>query len=92
MQILFFIFLLAICASFIQRVSGFGFGIFVMIFFPLFLPSYGEATTLSGLLAGSTALIIAIRYFRDIEWKIMLPLLLINIVTSFFAIFLSLLS
>lgn len=86
MQILFFIFLLAICASFIQRVSGFGFGIFVMIFFPLFLPSYGEATTLSGLLAGSTALIIAIRYFRHIKWGIMLPLLLINIVTSFFAI------
>ena len=44
-----FIFLLSIVASFIQRVSGFGFGIFVMMFFPFFLPSYGESVMLSGL-------------------------------------------
>ena len=50
-----FIFFLTIVASFIQRVSGFGFGIFVMMFFPFFLPSYGESVMLSGLLAGSTA-------------------------------------
>ena len=51
-----FIFLLATIASFIQRVSGFGFGIFVMMFFPFFLPTYGESVMLSGLLSGSTAL------------------------------------
>ena len=56
-----FIFLLTIIASFIQRVSGFGFGIFVMMFFPFFLPSYGDSVMLSGLLAGSTALMIAIK-------------------------------
>ena len=33
---LFLVFLLTIVASFIQRVSGFGFGIFVMMFFPFF--------------------------------------------------------
>ena len=55
------IFLLSIAASFIQRASGFGFGIFVMMFFPFILPSYGEATTLSGLLAGTTALFITLR-------------------------------
>ena len=38
-----FVFLLTIVASFIQRVSGFGFGIFVMMFFPFFLPTYGES-------------------------------------------------
>ena len=54
------IFILTIAASFIQRVSGFGFGIFVMMFFPFILPSYGESITLSGLLAGTTALLIAI--------------------------------
>ena len=52
---LLFVFILTIIASFIQRVSGFGFGIFVMMFFPFFLPSYGDAVMLSGLLAGSTA-------------------------------------
>ena len=80
------IFVLTLFAGFIQRVSGFGFGIFVMMFFPLFLPSYGESTTLSGLLAGSTALIIAIRYFRHIRWNIMLPLLVTNIIASYIAI------
>ncbi len=66
MTILLFIFLLTIIASFIQRVSGFGFGIFVMMFFPFFLPSYGESVMLSGLLAGSTALLIAkVGFYSD---------------------------
>ena len=86
MTTLLLIFLLAIGASLIQRVSGFGFGIFVMMFFPYFITSYGEATTLSGLLAGSTALLIAIRNYRYIQWGIMLPLLLVNIVASYIAI------
>lgn len=86
MQTLLYIFLLTIGASLIQRISGFGFGIFVMMFFPYFLPSYGEATTLSGLLAGSTALMIAIRHYKHIEWRLMAPLLVINLFVSFVAI------
>ena len=86
MQILLLIFLLTICAGFIQRVSGFGFGIFVMMFFPVFLPSYGESAALSGLLAGSTALVIAIRNFKHIQWSVMLYLLVTNIIVSFLAI------
>ncbi len=86
MMTLFLIFVLAIGASLIQRVSGFGFGIFVMMFFPYFIPSYGEATTLSGLLAGSTALLIAMRNYRHIQWSIMLPLLVVNIIVSYIAI------
>ena len=42
-----FIFLLSIGASFVQRTTGFGFGIFIMTMLPFFLPTYGEATTLS---------------------------------------------
>ena len=45
------IFLLSIGASFIQRTTGFGFGIFIMTMLPYLMPGYGEATTLSGLLA-----------------------------------------
>ena len=55
-----FVLILTIIASFIQRVTGFGFGIFVMMFFPFFLPSYGESVMLSGLLAGTTAFLITI--------------------------------
>lgn len=81
-----FIFLLSIVASFIQRVSGFGFGIFVMMFFPFFLPTYGESVTISGLLAGTTALLIAIRNWRFIRWRTMGIVLLFNIIASFIAI------
>ena len=49
------ILLLAFCASFVQRTIGFGFGIFVMTMLPLLMPSFGEATTLSGLLAMLTS-------------------------------------
>ena len=80
-----FIFFLAIIASFIQRVSGFGFGIFVMMFFPFFLPSYGESVMLSGLLAGSTALMIAIRNRKYIRWRLMGLVTFSNVLFSFVA-------
>ncbi len=80
-----FIFLLTIVASFIQRVSGFGFGIFVMMFFPFFLPSYGESVMLSGLLAGSTALMIAIKNRKYIRWKMMWIVTFFNVLFSFIA-------
>ena len=51
-----YIFLLASGASFVQRSTGFGFGIFIMTALPFLMPSYGEATTLSGLLALTTPL------------------------------------
>ena len=80
------IFLLSIAASFIQRASGFGFGIFVMMFFPFILPTYGESITLSGLLAGSTALFITLRHWKNICWKSVAVIILFNIVAAFFAI------
>ena len=80
-----FVFLLTIVASFIQRVSGFGFGIFVMMFFPFFLPSYGESVMLSGLLAGSTALMIAVRNWKYIRWRLMGWVTFFNVLFSFVA-------
>lgn len=80
------IFILSIAASFIQRVSGFGFGIFVMMFFPFILSSYGEATTLSGLLAGTTALMIAIKNRKHIRWDKIGTVTIFNIIASAFAI------
>ncbi len=80
------IFILTIAASFIQRVSGFGFGIFVMMFFPFILPSYGESITLSGLLAGTTALLIAIKNLRHIRLDVMWIIVLFNVAASYLAI------
>ncbi len=72
--------------SFIQRVSGFGFGIFVMTVFPHILPSYGEATALSGMLACSMSLVVAFRMRKYIVWKEVIPILGVFAVASFFAV------
>lgn len=80
------VFLAATVASFIQRVTGFGFGIFIMTILPLIMPSYGEATALSGLLAVVNSIYVSIRMWKQIQWKKLLPILLTFIVVSFFAI------
>lgn len=80
------IFLASTVASFIQRVSGFGFGIFMMAVLPFFMPSYGEATALSGLLALINSLYIAVRMWKYIPWKKLGLILLTFIVVSFFAV------
>ena len=76
------IFLLTLGASFVQRTTGFGFGIFIMTMLPFLMPSYGEATTLSGLLALTTSAMISFRMRRYITWKRLLPILLTFIITS----------
>ena len=69
MTVLLSIFLLSIVASFIQRTTGFGFGIFIMTMLPFLMPSYAEATTLTGLLAMSNSIYIAIRMHRYVQWR-----------------------
>jgi uncharacterized membrane protein YfcA len=83
---LLYIFPLCIVAGFIQRTTGFGFGIFIMTMLPMLLPSYAEATTLSGLLALTTNLLITIRLRRHIDWVQLRPVLFTFIVVSAFAI------
>lgn len=82
------IFLLCIGASFIQRTTGFGFGIFIMTMLPFLMPSYGEATTLSGLLAMTTSLIVALKMRKYLVWKNLLPMLIVFLLISTPAIFL----
>lgn len=80
------LFLFTLLASGVQRVTGFGFGIIVMTMFPYLLPSYGEATALSGLLALVTAMLPAIRTVKYVPWKKLLPILFTFLVVSFFAV------
>lgn len=76
MQTVIWILILALCASFVQRTIGFGFGIFIMTALPLLMPSYAEATTVSGLLAMLTALVVTVRMWKHINWKRLLVLLI----------------
>jgi len=81
------IFLLSIGASFVQRTTGFGFGIFIMTMLPFFVPTYGEATALSGILAMTTSAVIVWRMHRYITWQRLWPILLTFVVVSTVAIF-----
>lgn len=81
------VFLLCIGASFIQRTTGFGFGIFIMTLLPFLMPSYGEATTVSGLLALTTSLAITWKMRRYISWSRLLPILITFVLVSGAAIF-----
>jgi uncharacterized membrane protein YfcA len=82
------LFALTVASSFTQRVTGFGFGILMMTLLPVLAPSYAEATALSGLLAIFTALVPAIQSRKSLNWKKLLPILLIFLVTSWLGILL----
>ena len=74
--------LIAICigAGFIQRVSGFGLGIFVMMFLPHFLPSHRAAVAISSLFSCATSTYNAIRYRKSIAYKTVLPMVIATLV------------
>lgn len=78
--------LFAIGAAFVQRTTGFGFGIFIMTVLPFIMPSYGEATALSGMLAMVTSLYLTLRYFCHIPWRRLLPILATFVIVSAFAV------
>lgn len=50
------------------------------------MPSYGEATTLSGLLAGMQSIFVAVRMYRHLNWRRLLPILITFILVSYFAV------
>lgn len=85
-MVIFILILAALGAAFVQRVSGFGFGIFIMTILPYILPTYGEATTLSGMLAAVTSVIIVWQMRRYITWRKLLPILLTFLIVSWFAV------
>lgn len=80
------VFFLSIAASFVQRVSGFGFGIFIMMFLPYIMPSYNEAVALSGLLSGTTALFIVLGNIRHVRWSKLPVIFFFNALVSYFII------
>lgn len=82
------LFALTMASSFTQRVTGFGFGILMMTLLPALMPTYGEATALSGLLAIFTALVPAIQTRKFLDWKKLLPILVVFLITSWMGVWL----
>lgn len=67
--------IITLIASYIQGATGFGFGIFAMIFLPRIL-AYTEANVFSSILSSLSSLFIAILMLRKIHWKnIIFPLI-----------------
>ena len=68
-------------AGFVQRVSGFGLGIFAMLFLPHFMSEYTAAVTVSCLFSCCTSTYNAARYRKHIPFKVILPLICAAMIT-----------
>ena len=77
--------LVALGASYIQSVTGFGFGIFAMIFLP-YLLVYTEANVLSSILSCCTSVTVAAVMLKKINWKNLIFPVLSCTVTTFLAV------
>ena len=70
-----FVILVGFGAAFVQRVSGFGLGIFAMMFLPHFLPSHTAAATISCIFSCYTTTFNSIRYRKNVAYKTAIPML-----------------
>lgn len=76
-----FLVLIGMGAGFVQRVSGFGMGIFAMLFLPHFLPDHTAAAAISSLFACATTTYNALRYRKHIQYKTALPMICAALLT-----------
>lgn len=76
-----FLVLIGAGGAFVQRVSGFGLGIFVMLFLPYLAPSHTAAAAISTLFSCVTTTFNAIKYRKSIAYKTALPMIFSALVT-----------
>jgi len=74
LQIVFLI-LIGMGAGFVQRVSGFGLGIFAMMFLPYITSTHTAAAAIASLFSLVTSTYNTIRYRKDIEYKTAIPVI-----------------
>lgn len=63
-------------SAFIQRVSGFGSGIFSMLFLPYLFGNTVTAAAVSGMWSTATTVFNAIRHRKSIDFKMILPIII----------------
>lgn len=80
------LFVLAFLSTFIQRVTGFGFGIIFVSCATFLIASHGQTTALSGMLALLCAIGTGIQVFRYLNWRKMIIILITFLIVSFFAV------
>ncbi|MBE7052944.1 MAG: sulfite exporter TauE/SafE family protein [Ruminococcaceae bacterium] len=67
--------------GFIQRVTGFGFGIFVMLFFPYVIKVHTTSTAVSTLVSCVISVYNAFVYRKNIPYKKIIPLIISALIT-----------
>ena len=77
--------LVAFAGSFIQSSSGFGYAIICMAVWPMFMPFY-TASILESIAAFFMVIYIAVRLWKFIDWKLLLPPVIMATVTSFLGV------
>lgn len=78
--------LIAMGGGFIQRVTGFGLGIFVMLFLPHLFTEHTDAAAISTLFSCFASSYNAIRYRKHIPFKTVLPMLITALIVIPFAV------
>lgn len=74
-------------AAFVQRVSGFGLGIFAMMFLPHLFPVHTAAAAVSSIFSTYTTTFNAVKYRKDVSFKTALPMLIAALVTIPIAVY-----
>lgn len=77
--------LVTLGASYVQTVTGFGFGIFAMMFYTSFL-LYTEANVLSSILSAVTSTVMIVGLYKKTSWKNLIFTLIGSFVASYLAI------
>jgi len=83
-----YLILIGMGAGFVQRVSGFGLGIFAMMFLPYFTPT-PVAASISTLFSCVTSTYNAVRYRREIVYKTAIPMVCAALVAIPIAVYFS---
>lgn len=76
-----FLIVIGFGAAFVQRVSGFGLGIFAMLFLPFLMGDTAAAAAVSCLWSCVTSVYNAIKYRKNIRFRLLLPLICAAAVT-----------
>ncbi len=84
-----FLVLVGAGAGFVQRVSGFGLGIFAMLFLPHFMASHNASASISTILSCATTSYNTVRYRKNVKYKTVLPMLCASLVTIPIAVYFS---
>lgn len=77
--------LVALAGSCVQSSSGFGYAIICMAIWPMFMPFY-TASILEAIAAFFMVIYIAVKLWKFIDWKLLLPPVVMATVTSFLGV------